>query len=52
MIEGTEGSNFIVGTPGSDLIDSKGGDDGIMEILLRVKFLEMIRYWVETGMTN
>jgi hypothetical protein len=27
VIEGTEGRNFIVGTPGDDRIDSKGGND-------------------------
>jgi hypothetical protein len=27
VIEGTEGPNVIVGTPGADLIDSKGGSD-------------------------
>ena len=27
VIEGTEGPDFIVGTPEADLIDSKGGDD-------------------------
>ena len=27
VIEGTEGPDFIVGTPVDDLIDSKGGDD-------------------------
>jgi hypothetical protein len=27
VIEGTEGPDFIIGTPVDDLIDSKGGDD-------------------------
>jgi hypothetical protein len=27
VIEGTEGNDFIVGTPEADLIDSKGGED-------------------------
>ena len=27
VFEGTEGPDRIVGTPGADLIDSKGGDD-------------------------
>jgi Ca2+-binding RTX toxin-like protein len=27
VFEGTEGNDFIIGTPGADLIDSKGGDD-------------------------
>lgn len=27
MIEGTEGTDVIVGTPEADIIDSKGGDD-------------------------
>jgi Ca2+-binding RTX toxin-like protein len=27
IIEGTEGPDFIIGTPVDDLIDSKGGDD-------------------------
>jgi Ca2+-binding RTX toxin-like protein len=27
VIEGTEGNNFIVGTEGDDVIDSKGGSD-------------------------
>ena len=27
VLEDTEGPDFIIGTPGEDLIDSKGGDD-------------------------
>jgi hypothetical protein len=27
VFEGTEGPDFIIGTPGDDVIDSKGGDD-------------------------
>jgi hypothetical protein len=28
VFEGTEGPDFIIGTPEDDIIDSKGGDDG------------------------
>jgi hypothetical protein len=40
VIEGTEGNDFIVGTPEADLIDSKGGRDFNMEILSLMMALE------------
>jgi hypothetical protein len=45
VIEGTEGDDFLVGTPVDDVIDSKGGNDENMEIpilSLRLLVLEMI----------